>query len=766
MRPQPMAKNNKSKRRKRRIAAGKGFLNLLNMSRSGGQSFQNDPSELKHRDMTTRTYQMRSDSWNDKNRTVEAVLATETVVRVFDWNNWEVLDEVLLMSGVRIPENGQVPLQDTHDCSTILKTLGSTRNIRVEGNQLVGTRHIDTTEEGEKAAIKIREKHITDGSIGYRVNESVIIEAGETAEVGGRMYTAHARYRLRIASVWTLKEDSLCPIGADGLAKMRSHSEPQESHQERKESTMGFEQWAKSRNFDLSRMSTAEITTLRTLYNSNAEATREEALEAIFNSRVASPEAPGTPATAAPAGQPAGERSGGVDREAMKQATRDALREEREEQAQRRTDEITTLAKLAGVSDEVRNTAIADTARSMDQVREDFRAAMSGARPRVAHAPAAHTRNVEIDTRHLEAALLMRCGDTDIVLNDPMMGEQVVDGARDFVGISMPDLMQECCRMDGLAWPSSRRFGNDHIRAGMSSISLPGILSNTANKRMLKTFKAAQRIAQVLCSRGDLSDFKESPRYSLTLTGGFQKLEANGELKAVSLTEESATNKLETRGMIIDITREMIINDDMSFLTKLPGQIANNCSNMIEKAFFVRLLLNPGSMFKTANANYLAGADTALSIAALKVAVQMFMDQVDKNKLPISINPKYLLVPTDLMFAANEYTSSEYVTATGSTDKTGIPTKNSLLQCGLQPLASPWMKNSTITGYSTKAWYLFADPNDADTFELAFLDGRDAPVIEYGDADFKNLGISLRSYCDFGIREQGHRGIVKMKGEA
>ena len=79
---------------------------------------------------------------------------------------------------------------------------------------------------------------------------------------------------------------------------------------------------------------------------------------------------------------------------------------------------------------------------------------------------------------------------------------------------------------------------------------------------------------------------------------------------------------------------------------------------------------------------------------------------------------------------------------------------------------SAYLGNAAISGYSTKAWYLFADPNRLPAVEVAFLNGVDRPTVEKTDADFNTLGIQFRGYIDFGVREQDFRGALKMKGEA
>ena len=38
-------------------------------------------------------------SLNEEARTVDAVMTTEAPAKVFDWERWEIVDEVLLMDG-------------------------------------------------------------------------------------------------------------------------------------------------------------------------------------------------------------------------------------------------------------------------------------------------------------------------------------------------------------------------------------------------------------------------------------------------------------------------------------------------------------------------------------------------------------------------------------------------------------------------------------------------------------------------------------------
>ena len=125
------------------------------------------------------------------------------------------------------------------------------------------------------------------------------------------------------------------------------------------------------------------------------------------------------------------------------------------------------------------------------------------------------------------------------------------------------------------------------------SVSLPGILSNVANKKLLQSYEAQPIIAMKLCSTGDLNDFKENDRFRLTDVGDLLPIAADGEIKDGGLIEESAKNQLDTYGKKFCLTRKMIINDDLGAFMKVPTAMGNRAARLIDQLFFSRLLSNP-----------------------------------------------------------------------------------------------------------------------------------------------------------------------------
>ena len=276
-------------------------------------------------------------------------------------------------------------------------------------------------------------------------------------------------------------------------------------------------------------------------------------------------------------------------------------------------------------------------------------------------------------------------------------------------------------------------------------------------------------VATKLCSEGELNDFKESERYRLTDVGDLTPVAPDGELKHGGLTEEKATNQLDTYGKMFALTRQMIINDDLGAFIKVPDGMGARAARKIDQLFFTRLLSNPvqtdgSALFSAAHANYMSGAASALDPTSLAAGVQLFLDQVDADGQPINIAPKFLLVPTPLKMTAAELLNSTFLMSVGSTAKQRIPTYNALADDNLTPVVSPYMSNSAYTGYSTTAWYLFADPAIVDTFEIGYLRGQRTPTIEQTATDFNTLGIQFRVFFDLGVREQDTRGMVMSAG--
>lgn len=150
----------------------------------------------------------------------DVVMTTEKPARMWDWKRGEVVEEVLLMSGMKTYQADYMPVQDTHSRVSVRDTLGSVSGIKTEGEQMLGRVKIDETET--KVISKMNNGHLRNVSIGYDISEVDYIEPGEEKEIDGKTYKADVMAK-RITKQWLTYELSLVPVGADPEAQVKEY---------------------------------------------------------------------------------------------------------------------------------------------------------------------------------------------------------------------------------------------------------------------------------------------------------------------------------------------------------------------------------------------------------------------------------------------------------------------------------------------------------------------------------------------------------------
>lgn len=369
-----------------------------------------------------------------------------------------------------------------------------------------------------------------------------------------------------------------------------------------------------------------------------------------------------------------------------------------------------------------------------------------------------------VNANSIAAALCFQTGIAEKTIT-ASFGEQEVDSGDKMRGITLQKVLELCCQMENKAIPVM--FGNNTIQAAFSTVALPGILSNVANKKALQAFTAQPIIATRLCKDGDLNDFKVSERYRLTDVGDLEKVSKSGEIPHGSVGEDKATNKLETYGKVFVLTRQDIYNDDLGAFLQIPAAMGQRAARKIDQLFHERLLANHTmadgkALFCADHGNYMTGSNTALSKTALEAARAKFLAAVDSDNQPINVAPKFLFVPSVLDSTAETLVISPALVGGSDT----VPALNVISRYNLIPISSPYLQSAAYTNNSTTGWYLFGDPAQVDTFEIGYLQGRKVPVVEQGQIDFNNLGMGFRVVYDLGVREQAHQGMVFCKGVA
>lgn len=575
-------------------------------------------------------------------------------------------------------------------------------------------------------------------SIGACVGRYEKVAPNQTVTVNGKSFDGP----LYVARESRLAEVSFVALGADDQteAKVAAKAPAQP-----KEQDMGFDAWLKAHGLDRASLDESQITALQAAYD--AEQTMNDGQG-------------GTPPKVTASGTYA-----------------DVIAAARREQE--RQDKIAALVAEAltdypGTADIDALEAIAREAiEGKWTLGQTELAILRATRPRVnvsGRGRSEKAPNAEV----IEAGLALSAGLTE---PEKHYSEQVLSAAerRWRRGLTLGETLLLMAANNGHPQRSIRdvqsvleaAFPPREARAaGFSTVSLPGILSNVANKFMVAGFEAVEQVWRLIAAIRAVSDFKAITSYRMTGGFEFEEVGPDGELKHGKVGEESYTNQAKTHGRMFAITRQMIINDDMDALSAIPRRIGRGGALKLNKVFW-GAFLNNSTFFTDARANYAEGATTALNIAALTTADKLFRAMKDADGTPIGIEPKILLTPSSLRVdALTLMNSAELRHDTDADGDAAIyPTINPH-RGAFKPVSSAYLQSGALTGYSALAWYLLADPADLAVIEVVFLNGQQTPTVESADADFNVLGIQFRGFFDFGVSLQDYRGGVKMKGEA
>jgi hypothetical protein len=280
---------------------------------------------------------------------------------------------------------------------------------------------------------------------------------------------------------------------------------------------------------------------------------------------------------------------------------------------------------------------------------------------------------------------------------------------------------------------------------------------------------------QKFVRRAPVNDFK--PNYFVRLMGDmrFQDLGATGEIQHGEVGEQSYKVQAKTKAILLGISREAIVNDDLSVMSSVPSQFGRGAGLTIAKAVYDALQANSYAAYQSdgstaffsvsdittakakMKANALTAAGNALSSAGMDAAVAQMDAQTDPFGLPAGVYPELLLVPPGLKQTAIQlYTSQMLIPAilyTSGTAK-GQPANNPYV--GLyKPVCSAYLAVATT-------WYLLTGPQQAAAAIVAgFLNGQEMPIVERAEAEFDRLGIAFRGFQDFGVSMMEPRAAIK-----
>jgi hypothetical protein len=355
----------------------------------------------------------------------------------------------------------------------------------------------------------------------------------------------------------------------------------------------------------------------------------------------------------------------------------------------------------------------------------------------------------QADTRRagITAALLHRYDPAVFPLHD--------DLGRDWTGQTLLDLARECLEAAGTG---TRRMARHEVaKLALSTSDFPNILADVANKTLRQAYEAYPRTFLPFSRRRSAVDFKNINAVQLGEAPSLQKVNEKGEFTHGSIAESKETYKLATYGRIVSITRQVIINDDLSAFTRIPAGFGVAAATLESDTVWGIITGNPNmgdgvALFHATHANLNSGGTSALALTGLGGGMATMAKQKGLDGITVlNIQPRYLAVPVALQLTAFQLVASNLAPAQSSNV---VPEYIR----ALTPIAEP-----RLDAASTAAWYLFASPDQIDTVEYAYLEGQDGVYIETRQG-FDVDGVEIKARLDFGAKAIDWRGMQKNVG--
>lgn len=675
-------------------------------------STRSDPKNLTYRTLSIR--QDGPGTIDTENRSVEVIGATEDPVEVFDYERYAIVPEILLMSGCQIPATRQVPLLDTHMRYESKDVLGSYRDMRIEDDRLMGRSYFSKAPETEGTWVRVQEGHLTDFSVGYRVNESIWIPEKEKQSVAGREYTGP----LRVATNWTPKELSVCPIGADQRAKARSYT----THKEKDE------EMDKLREF-------------LALLGMPAEATDEQMRAFMDEIKTRAAKKPEPKKDPEPKADPDKERA-------------EAVRAERE-----RITEINSMCRQFDMPEKEVTRMIdedVDIHKARELVMKHLAEQKKDPTPPDGHRYETGKDEKQKFREAAEGAVLIRSG---------IPGDHgKIAGASDLAGYSLVEMARHALLVNNL-----KSTGNplEMIGRALTTSDFPYILANVANKSLFAGWEGAGETWNQWCDTGRVSDFKTHSSARISEFDDLDELPENAEYEYGNRTEAKEEYRVVTYGKMAGISRQAIINDDLNAITRNFMGMGEAAARKVGDLPYAVLTGNPTmgdgkALFHTDHSNLVAdGSGAAPGIATLDAAFLAMGTQKDlKEKRLLNIRPAYLLAPMALRGTAEMFFASERyadVDTAGTSDENVATTRRNIYAGNILTR----IYDARLDASDTAAWFLAAAKGK--TVTVFFLNGNQTPYMEQQQG-WSVDGTEFKVRIDAGAKAMDWRGLYMNDG--
>ena len=420
-----------------------------------------------------------------------------------------------------------------------------------------------------------------------------------------------------------------------------------------------------------------------------------------------------------------------------------------------------------------------------DAIRADFERALNEGRFEVADLDARISRDREIAAKIVESHNIPNTGSLNVTQDqqdryqkamDGLITGRAVDGVAPFLTLKAAFRQMTGTKMEYISESLSRAvlreahsylpadYQDDDLRESVTSSTFAQVLGDSITRKMLAEYNfPAYTSWRSIATTVPLTDFRTNRRMRM---GGYGNLPTVNEgapyQPLTSPTDEEATYTPAKYGGTEDLTLEVIANDDVGVVRRIPVKLGRAASRTLYDAVWISTIVgdaattyDSATIFDAAHNN---SGTTALGEAGLLAAENAMRDQTAYDEttgvLGAANMPKFLIIPNELRNTANKLVAG--------------PTAVTITEDATTPNLFRGQYTVIVVDDFTDAtnWYLAADPMNVPILEVGFLGGREQPELFVQDqptvgSQFTADKTTFKIRHIWGIGVLDHRGLYR-----
>jgi hypothetical protein len=329
---------------------------------------------------------------------------------------------------------------------------------------------------------------------------------------------------------------------------------------------------------------------------------------------------------------------------------------------------------------------------------------------------------------------------------DPQRNKLSDEGRR-YMGMSLMELAKVSLNARGIKHEGESKLQIAHL-ALHSTSDFPKVLANAAGKALRKAYEQAPQTFWPFVNKAYAPDFKTVSRVQLGEGIGLLEVPEGGEITRATVGESREQYALATYARIIGISRQAIINDDLSAFSRLPRMFGAAAANLESDVVYAILTANAAmedtvDLFHADHGNL--GTTGVISETTLSELRKLMRKQTGIDGKVLNLIPKFLIVP-----AAIEAVALRYLTTEVSPTQ---PSEVNIHKGSMSLIVEP-----RLDAHSASIYYAAASPDQIDTIECLYLEGQEGLYLEER-VGFDVDGVEIKGRLDFAAKAIDHRGL-------